>query len=111
MLLARLVARDRPQIATLTRNPEKREGKVYLDFVQNGHGRLLVSPLCVRPLPGAPVSTPLRWREVNSKLKLLDYTIRTVPTRLKRQRSDPLLGVLDSDPDLVGALRMLSERA
>ena len=38
-----------------------RDGKVYLDYLQNGHGRLLVAPFCVRPLPGAPVSMPLEW--------------------------------------------------
>ncbi|NIP80558.1 MAG: DNA ligase, partial [Gemmatimonadetes bacterium] len=60
-LLGRVVVAERPDIATLTRNPERREGKVYVDFVQNGHGRLLVAPFTVRPKPGAPVSAPLRW--------------------------------------------------
>ena len=39
--------------------------------------QLLVSPLCVRPLPKAPVSTPLSWSEVNQDLDLLDFTIET----------------------------------
>lgn len=54
LLLAQAVAADHREIATLTRNPARREGKVYLDWGQNGHGRLLVAPYSARPLPGAP---------------------------------------------------------
>ena len=51
--------------------PASREGKVYVDFGQNGHGKLIVAPYSVRPLPGATVSTPLAWTEVNAT-QLLD---------------------------------------
>ena len=91
------------------RNPERRGGKVYIDFVQNGRGRLLVAPFSVRPLPAAPVSTPLRWSEVKPGLDLRDHNIRTVPERLKKLKSDPLRGVLTETPDLLAALRHLSE--
>ncbi|HET7248433.1 MAG TPA: DNA ligase D, partial [Gemmatimonadales bacterium] len=53
-LLARVIANRLPEIATVTRQVQKRGGKVYVDYVQNGHGRLLVAPFSVRPLPGAP---------------------------------------------------------
>src|SRR6266566_3469524 len=43
-LLARVIAAELPDIATVTRQVQKRGGKVYLDYVQNGHGRLLVAP-------------------------------------------------------------------
>src|SRR5947208_838226 len=49
-LLARVIAAELPEIATVTRQVQKRGGKVYLDYVQNGHGRLLVAPYSVRPL-------------------------------------------------------------
>ena len=58
-LLARLVAMELPEIATIVRQVTKRDGRVYLDYVQNGHGRLLAAPFSVRPVPGALVSTPL----------------------------------------------------
>jgi len=48
----------------------------------------------VRPLPGAPASTPLSRSEVTAKLDPSKFTIKTVPARLKRKRADPLLGVL-----------------
>ena len=96
-----------PEIATLSRSPQGREGKVYIDFLQNGHGRLLVSPYSVRPLPGAPVSTPLRWREVNKTLDIHEFTIQTLPRRLKRMKSDPLLDIFNAKPDLLTVLEKL----
>jgi bifunctional non-homologous end joining protein LigD len=107
-LLARVAVAERTDVATLTRNPARREGKVYVDFVQNGHGRLLAAPFTVRPLPGATVSTPLEWSEVNGRLKISRHTIANVPRRMKRLHADPLRPVLDMEPDLLGALERLT---
>ena len=109
-LIARVIASENPEFATVTRVIERRGGKVYLDYGQNGHGRLLVSPYSARPLPGAPVSAPLRWSEVNSKLRLDKFTIKSLPRRLARMKEDPMVGVLDETPDLKGALARLGER-
>ena len=109
-LLARVIAAQLPDIATVTRQVQKRGGKVYLDYVQNGHGRLLVAPFSVRPLPGAPVSTPLAWREVTPRLDIRAFTIRTVPARMKKLKDDPLWPVLDHQPDLMAALSRLHGR-
>src|SRR5437899_1207172 len=86
------------------------ESLLYLANLRNGHGRLLVSPFSVRPLPSAPVSTPLLWREVGPKLDIRRFTIRSVPTRMKKLQDDPLLPVLDAQPDLVAALERLHAR-
>jgi bifunctional non-homologous end joining protein LigD len=109
-LLARVVARELPEIATITRQVTRREGKVYLDYVQNGHGRLLVAPFSVRPVPGALVSTPLEWNEVVPRLDIAAFTIRTVPARMKKLKRDPLRPVLDLTPDLPTALERLHGR-
>jgi len=109
-LLARVVEGEHPKIATTTRSLPGRHGRVYLDFLQNGHGRLLVAPLSVRPLPGAPVSTPLHWREVGAQLDPQKFTIRSVPRRLRRLENDPLLAALERHPDLERALSRLAER-
>ncbi len=106
-LLARVVARELPEVASLVRTPAMREGRVYLDCLQNGHGKLLVAPFSVRPLPGAPVSMPLRWREVRPRLDPRRFTIASAPARLRRWRSDPLAPVLELEPDLQGALDRL----
>jgi bifunctional non-homologous end joining protein LigD len=109
-LLARVVAAELPDIATVTRQVSKRDGRVYVDYVQNGHGRLLAAPYSARPVPGALVSAPLEWREVTPKLDITKYTIRTVPARMRRLKEDPLLAVLEQKPDLVGALEGLHAR-
>jgi bifunctional non-homologous end joining protein LigD len=99
---------ERSDIATLTRNPARREGKVYIDFVQNGHGRLLAAPFTVRPLPGATVSAPLKWSEVNTRLSIARHTLASVPRRMKRLKEDPLRPVLELEPDLLEALERLT---
>jgi bifunctional non-homologous end joining protein LigD len=109
-LLARVVVRERPQIATIERVVEKRGGKVYVDFLQNGHGKLLVAPYSTRPLPGAPVSAPLRWSEVKRGLDISRFTMDSMPRRLRAMKRDPLAPLLDLDPDLVGALERLAGR-
>ena len=109
-LLARVIAAQLPEIATVTRQVGKRGARVYLDWVQNGHGRLLVAPFSVRPLPGAPVSMPLQWSEVTPKLDIRKFTIANAPTRMKKLKQDPLLPVLDLKPDLVSALERLHAR-
>jgi len=108
-LLGQVVASKLPDIATVDRSMRARKDKVYIDYVQNGHGRLLVAPYSVRPLSGAPVSTPLRWSEVDGDLDIRKFTIRTVPKRLARMKSDPVRAVLDTDPDLMAALARLHE--
>jgi bifunctional non-homologous end joining protein LigD len=109
-VLARIVAADLHEIATITRNPARREGKVYLDFVQNGHGRLLVAPFSARPVPGASVSMPLKWSEVKAGLAIGDFTIANAPRRMQRLKQDPLRGVLEERPDLPAVLERLQGR-
>jgi len=106
-LLARCLVGLLPEIATITRQVSRRDGRVYVDYLQNGSGKLLVAPFSVRPLPGAPVSMPLAWREVNRRLDIRKHTIRTAPERMKKLKGDPLLGVLEQVPDLPAALGRL----
>ncbi len=109
-LLARVMVTRRETIATIVRIPAHRGGKVYLDFLQNGHGKLLVAPFSVRPLPGAPVSMPLEWSEVREGLTPRQFTIANAIPRLQKLDRDPLVGVLTERPDLLAALGKLGER-
>ena len=106
-LLALMAVRELDGIATVARRPSQREGKVYLDFLQNGHGRLIVAPYCVRPQPGAPVSAPLAWSEVTEDLAIADHTILTVPARMEAVQDDPMKEVLRLRPDLTHSLQRL----
>lgn len=110
MLIARVVILDHPELATTTRVISQRDGKVYLDMLKNVHGQLMVSPYCVRPRPGAPVSTPLLPSEVTQDLRPADHTIRTVPERLQRLGADPMFPILTEKPDLLVAPEKLSTR-
>jgi bifunctional non-homologous end joining protein LigD len=107
-LLARLVLRELNDIATITRHVTKRGDKVYLDYLQNRHGQLIVAPFIVRPLPGATVSMPLTWDEVDSELDPRVFTIRTALDRMERTGADPLLPVLTESPDLEKVLQRLA---
>jgi bifunctional non-homologous end joining protein LigD len=109
-LLGHVVVARLPEVTTLARLPRAREGKVYLDTLQNGHGKLLVAPFSVRPLPEAPVSMPLRWNEVNARLDPKRFTIRNAVARLEKLGTDPLRAVLDTRPDLGAALGRLARR-
>ena len=109
-LLARVVVQSLPEIATIIRTPEKRGGRVYIDYLQNGSGKLIAAPFCVRPLPGAPVSMPLSWKELKPSLTPRKFTIKNALRRMARLKEDPCLGVLESHVDLQAALEALTER-
>jgi len=106
-LLALAVEQRVPAIATVARPLHAREGKVYVDFGQNGYGRTIAGPFSVRPLPGAPVSCPLRWSEVTARLDPSRYTVKTAIRRFEKN-ADPLLPVIDAPGiDMAAALARL----
>ncbi|HEX3551779.1 MAG TPA: DNA ligase D [Thermoanaerobaculia bacterium] len=109
-LLARVIVARLPAIATTARAIPARRGRVYVDALQNGRGKLLAAPYAVRPRPGATASTPLDWSEVDDRLDLRDFNLKTVPQRLRRLKQDPLLPVLTTKPDLARTLELLAAR-
>jgi bifunctional non-homologous end joining protein LigD len=108
-LIGMLALEAAPDLATLARPIKARGGKVYVDYVQNGHGRTIVAPFSVRPLPGAPVSCPLRWGEVTARLDPSHFTIATVPHRFARMR-DPVAATLSRTIDMAAAIRRIDRR-
>ncbi len=105
-VLGRIVVERLPEIATLTRTVSNREGRVYVDTGQNGHGRLIVAPFSVRPLRGAPVSMPIAWSQVSKRLDPRRYTIKNALPFLKKRR-DEMRPLLDERPDVLAALERL----
>jgi bifunctional non-homologous end joining protein LigD len=108
-LLANCIVKELPDIATVARQLDAREGKVYVDYLQNGHGRLLVAPYSVRPVPGATVSMPLNWSQVTARLDMHRYDLRTAPPMLAKQRTDPFAGLFTEVADLPQSLGQLAE--
>ncbi|HET9326567.1 MAG TPA: DNA ligase D [Candidatus Eisenbacteria bacterium] len=109
-LLARVIHDQHPKISTIQRMISSRGGKVYLDYLQNRHGQLMVTPFSVRPLPGATVSMPLTWEEVNPKLENGRFTIKNAIARMEKLGKDPMRAVLEMKPDLTRALARLAGR-
>lgn len=71
---------------TTERRVEARGERIYLDYLQNVQGKTINAPYSVRPLDGAPVSTPLLWSEVEEgRVRPGDFTIRTIFARLQEQ--------------------------
>lgn len=105
-IIARLAHRELPKTTSLERNPARRQKKVYLDFLQNRRGQTLAAPYSVRPNPGATVSTPLRWEEVQHGLDPSEFTIRTIGKRLEKT-GDLWTPVLSGTIDLVKCLQRL----
>ena len=108
-LLARLVVQRAPDLATITRSVARRGGKVYLDYLQNGLGKTIAAPYCVREVEHAGVSMPLAWREVNRGLDPTRYRIDTAPARMRRRRDDPCLAALGDAVDLEATMATLAE--
>lgn len=112
--IAELVAGVYPDKATTERKVDKRGGRVYLDYLQNGRGKTMAFPYSLRPLPGAPVSTPLHWQEVErGGVRPWDFNIETIFERLDLQ-GDIYTGVLDLRQSLdelleVAAKKILAE--
>ncbi len=83
-LIALLVHEKLPDITSLERLPKHRQGKVYLDYLQNHEGATMAAPYSVRPVPDATVSTPLTWEEVEKGAKPSDFTIKNTLARLEK---------------------------
>jgi len=104
-IVAGAIARAHPRLATTEWSKAKRRG-VLIDSNQNGEGKTIASVYSVRPKPGAPVSTPLRWEEVSSSLDPAAFTMAAVLERVARE-GDLYEGVLKTRQSLGAALRSL----
>jgi bifunctional non-homologous end joining protein LigD len=102
-IVAGAIARTHRGLATTEWTKSKRRG-VLIDANQNGEGKTIASVYSVRPRPGAPVSTPLRWEEVNEKLDPLSFTMEAVLERVRRH-GDLFEGVLTTKQRLTEALK------
>jgi len=81
MGLATDVVEAMPDIATTERHKAERDGRVYVDVIQNARGHHAVPPYVLRPTPTATVSTPLDWKEVTARLDPKKFTIQSVKKR------------------------------
>ena len=104
--VARLLVRDHTDIATVERAVSRREGRVYIDFMQNRREQTVVPPYVVRPVEAASVSMPLEWDELETDFRLADFTLMTSPKRLERV-GDLFRTALSRPQDLAPAIEAL----
>ena len=97
-LIGRFLLQRRPKEVTMEWTVDKRTGKIFLDHNQNTRSKNMASIYSLRPLPGAPVSTPLAWEELD-EVYPTDLTINSVPERVKA-RGDLWASILDAKHDL-----------
>ncbi len=104
-IVAGALAATHRGLVTTEWSKAKRRG-VLIDANQNGEGKTIASVYSVRPKEGAPVSTPLRWDEVNESLDPAAFTMDVVRRRIE-QHGDLFQGVLTTRQSLGAALRTL----
>ena len=97
--IAKLIHAELPSFTSIERKTADREGKMYIDFLQNRPQATLAAPYSVRPKPFAPVSMPLYWEEVKKGLKIRDHNLKNAILRLKGT-GDIFKGVLGKGIDL-----------
>jgi bifunctional non-homologous end joining protein LigD len=107
-VLSSMVVHQKPGLFTTPRAVAKREkGKVYFDWAQIAQGKTISAPYVLRAYPGAPVATPLEWREVTPRLDPSQFHIGNAVARFDRV-GDLFEGVLKRPQRLEEALEKLS---
>ncbi|MDQ3760826.1 MAG: ATP-dependent DNA ligase [Actinomycetota bacterium] len=98
--VSRAVGRTVPDLVSWEWQKDRREGLARLDYTQNAINKTLVAPFSARPAPGAPVSVPIHWEELDDPdLRPDSWTIRTVIDRV-HSVGDPLAPLVDREQDL-----------
>ncbi len=102
------MAADSPESYTVNMSKKVRTGRIYLDYLRNDRLATAVAPLSPRAHPGAPVSMPLTWSQVNAKLDPTRFNLRTVPKLIARSRA--WSEYCEEERSLVDAIRKLGRR-
>lgn len=87
--LAEEMARAEPDLYVAHSTKSDRRGRIFIDYLRNGWAATTVAAYSTRARPGATVSVPLRWEEVDGSLDPATLNVDTVPARLARMRRDP----------------------
>lgn len=108
---ASYLAQQYPDEITIELSKEKRDSKVFIDYVRNAYGLHAVAPYSVRTKENAPIATPLHWDELKKKdLSSQSYTIKNIFKRLAKV-DDPWKNILNTQNSLKAGHRKLNDLA
>jgi bifunctional non-homologous end joining protein LigD len=91
--LALAMEADSPERFVSKMTKSRRKGRIFVDYLRNGRGATSVAAYSTRARAGAPVSTPIEWRELTARIAPDKFTLANVRQRLARQRRDPWAGI------------------
>ncbi|MEO6269583.1 MAG: DNA ligase D [Lautropia sp.] len=103
----RHLARTIPSRFVSRSGPSNRVGRIFVDYLRNGHGQTTAAAYSARARPGMGVSMPVDWEQLMSLKSASDWTIRTAREYLSFQKRDPWEGFWKSRQQLIRALRIL----
>lgn len=110
-ILSHLALDREPNLFTTPRSVGKRKkGRVYFDYLQIGTGKTIAAPYVVRAYEGAPVATPLDWKEVKRGLSPKDFRIDNTIERFERV-GDLFAPVIQGGQRLENALERFQKMA
>src|SRR5262249_37372078 len=98
---AEMVKRE-PALYTINPLKSARRGRIFIDYLRNIRGATWVAPYSTRARPGAPISMPVGWDEVDGKTRPDDFTVNTVLKRLRSLRKDPWDGFFSLNQTITG---------
>ncbi len=85
-----LLIEKHPRSYTKQSRDKDRNRKTYIDYLRNGFGQTHIAPYSLRALEGAPIATPISWRDLNKKLfNAKYYHLKNVNQTIFRRKSDP----------------------
>jgi bifunctional non-homologous end joining protein LigD len=99
------MVRAEPQRYLATMSRSKRVGKVFIDYLRNGRGATFVAPYSTRRRPGAPVSAPLRWEQLDAHQRPDAYTVGNVGRLLGGRGEDPWRGYAETDQEITDDMK------
>jgi bifunctional non-homologous end joining protein LigD len=87
--IAQSLAEEFPDRFIAKMSKAARQGKIFIDYLRNDRGSTAIAPYSTRAKGGATVAVPLDWKELTAKLRPEEWTVETVPSRLKKLKRDP----------------------
>ncbi|HEX4965277.1 MAG TPA: DNA ligase D [Thermoanaerobaculia bacterium] len=103
--IAEAVAAAEPKKYTSKLPKADRKGKVFIDYLRNGRGATSIAPYSTRARPGAPVSAPLFWEELETDVRANTWTVENLPARLEALRGDPWAGFAKVRQSITAAVK------